>query len=65
MPKGRGYVVPAACAAGNYALALAQRLLHWNEADLVITGGVDAFSMVAFAGFQRLLSLAPGFLPSL
>ncbi len=57
--QGRGYVVPAACAAGNYALALAQRLLHWNEADLVITGGVDAFSMVAFAGFQRLLSLAP------
>ncbi|WP_313558777.1 beta-ketoacyl-[acyl-carrier-protein] synthase family protein [Ruminiclostridium cellobioparum] len=55
--SGPVYVVPAACAAGNYAIALGKRLLEWNIADVVIAGGVDVFSRVAFTGFQRLLSL--------
>ena len=53
------YTVPAACAAGNYAVALAKRLIESDVADLALAGGVDVFSRVAFAGFQRLLSLTP------
>lgn len=55
--KGYMFCVPAACAAGNYAVAMAKKLLDWNYADIVIAGGVDVFSKVAFAGFQRLLSI--------
>lgn len=56
---GYSLVIPAACAAGNYAVDLGKKLLQWNLADIVIAGGVDVFSYVAFAGFQRLLALAP------
>lgn len=56
---GPCYVVPAACAAGNYAVAMAKQLLQEGYADILLVGGVDVFSRVAFAGFQRLLSLAP------
>lgn len=57
--SGNSFVVPAACAAGNYAVSIAKKLLEWNQADVVIAGGVDVFSFTAFAGFQRLLSLDP------
>lgn len=57
--SGPVYMVPAACAGGNYAVGLGKRLLEWDEADIVIAGGVDVFSRVAFTGFQRLLSLSP------
>ncbi len=57
--KGPVYTISAACAAGNYAIALGKRLIEWDIADIAITGGVDVFSQVAFTGFQRLLSLAP------
>lgn len=53
------YTVPAACAAGNYAVSLAKDLLEAGQADIALAGGVDVFSRVAFAGFQRLLSLTP------
>ena len=53
------YTVPAACAAGNYAVSLAKNLLEAGLADIALAGGVDVFSRVAFAGFQRLLSLTP------
>ena len=56
---GPCYVVPAACAAGNYAVAMAKQVLEAGYADILLVGGVDVFSRVAFAGFQRLLSLAP------
>lgn len=57
--EGYMFVVPAACAAGNYAVGISKKLLEWGYADIVIAGGVDVFSKVAFAGFQRLLSLTP------
>lgn len=52
---------PRPGAAGNYAVALAKSLLEAGAADLAVAGGVDVFSRVAFAGFQRLLSLTPDF----
>lgn len=56
--------VPLLCSAGSLrggklAIAMAKRLLDGHYADIVLAGGVDVFSKVAFAGFQRLLSLAP------
>lgn len=57
--SGPTYIIPTACAAGNYAIALGMQLLDWRKADIAIVGGVDVFSRVAFVGFQRLLSLAP------
>jgi len=57
--SGPTHMVPAACAGGNFAVGFGKRLLEWDEADIVIAGGVDVFSRVAFTGFQRLLSLAP------
>ena len=38
---------------------MAKQLLQEGYADILLVGGVDVFSRVAFAGFQRLLSLAP------
>lgn len=55
------YVTPAACSGGNYAIVLGEQLLKDNKVDVVIAGGVDVFSRVAFTGFQRLLSLSPDY----
>lgn len=57
--SGPVYTIPAACASGNYAMALGKLLIEWDLADIAIVGGVDVFSRVAFSGFQRLLSLSP------
>lgn len=57
--KGPNYVIPTACAAGNYAIGYAYDLLKAGEADLMFAGGVDAFSRIAFMGFNRLYAVAP------
>jgi len=48
-----------ACSAGNYAIGYSCDLIRKGEADLMLAGGVDAFSMIAFTGFHRLLAMAP------
>lgn len=57
--KGPNYVIPTACAAGNYAIGYAYDLLRTGEADIMFAGGVDAFSRIAFMGFNRLYAVAP------
>ncbi len=52
-------LIPNACAAGNYAIAYASELLKQGRIDIAIAGGSDAFSRVAFTGFDRLMSLTP------
>ena len=52
-------MIPCACAAGNYAIGYASDLLKLNRNDLMLAGGADAFSRIAFTGFNRLLSMAP------
>jgi 3-oxoacyl-[acyl-carrier-protein] synthase II len=47
-----------ACAAGNLALGAARRRLINNECDLVLAGGSDGFSRLAFLGFMRLRVMA-------
>ncbi len=55
---GRVTVLAGACAAGNYALGHALDLIRLGRADVVLAGGTDAFSRVAFTGFARLGALA-------
>ncbi|HWR98352.1 MAG TPA: beta-ketoacyl-[acyl-carrier-protein] synthase family protein [Candidatus Methanoperedens sp.] len=56
---GPNFVVPDACAAGNYALAVARDLILEGEADAMVVGGVDPYSRVAHTGFNRLLAVSP------
>jgi 3-oxoacyl-[acyl-carrier-protein] synthase II len=51
--------VPAACAAGNHAIALGFELIRRNRADLVFAGGAEGFSRLAFIGFSRLHAMSP------
>jgi 3-oxoacyl-[acyl-carrier-protein] synthase II len=51
--------VPAACAAGNYAIGLAASILHRGEAAAAIAIGCDAFSRLAFVGFSRMRAMSP------
>ncbi|MCK4342455.1 MAG: beta-ketoacyl-[acyl-carrier-protein] synthase family protein [Phycisphaerae bacterium] len=47
-----------ACAAGNMALGTAVRSLRAGECDVVLAGGADGFSRLAFLGFMRLRIMA-------
>lgn len=57
----RGIVttLPAACAAGNYAIAHATDLIRSGRADVVVTGASEIIERVQFAGFVRLGAVAP------
>ncbi|NLD99667.1 MAG: beta-ketoacyl-[acyl-carrier-protein] synthase family protein, partial [Fibrobacter sp.] len=57
--KGPHIMIPTACAAGNYAIGYAFDLIKLNKADVVIAGGSDPFSGIAFTGFNRLLATTP------
>lgn len=57
--KGPNYVIPTACAAGNYAIGYAYDLIRAQEAEYILAGGVDAFSRLAFIGFNRLYAVSP------
>ena len=48
-----------ACAAGNYAIGYGFDLIVLEKANLVIAGGSDAFSKVAFTGFNQFSAVAP------
>ena len=52
-------MVTTACSAGNYAIAQARDLLQSKRATLMIAGGSDPFSRVAFTGFNSMLAVAP------
>ena len=56
---GINTMIPAACAAGNYALAHAVDALRAGRAELMLAGGADAFSRITYAGFARLGAMAP------
>lgn len=57
--KGPHLVIPTACAAGNYAIGYACDLIQNGHADAMLAGGADAFSKIAFVGFNRLYAVAP------
>ncbi|MDD2679289.1 MAG: beta-ketoacyl-[acyl-carrier-protein] synthase family protein [Candidatus Omnitrophica bacterium] len=56
---GPNLVIPNACAAGNYAIGYACDLIQMDKAEVMLAGGTDAFSRIAFLGFNRLLAVAP------
>lgn len=57
--RGLSFSIGTACAAGNYAISYGCDLIRLGRADIVIAGGADAFSRIAFTGFNRLLAVAP------
>ncbi len=56
---GPNIMIPAACAAGNYAIAYGFSALRSGRADLMLAGGADSFSRITYAGFARLGAIAP------
>jgi 3-oxoacyl-[acyl-carrier-protein] synthase II len=56
--KGQNYLFPTACASGNYAIGYGFDLVRNGTLNYVLAGGVDAFSYIAFAGFQRIYAMA-------
>ncbi|MCX5708287.1 MAG: beta-ketoacyl-[acyl-carrier-protein] synthase family protein [Candidatus Omnitrophica bacterium] len=56
---GLNYLIPTACAAGNYAVGYAYDQIQNGDLNFALAGGADAFSHFAFAGFQRLYAMSP------
>ena len=57
--RGTVLTLPAACAAGNYAIGYASDLIRAGRADVVITGAAEILQELQFAGFVRLGAVAP------
>ncbi|MEW6408780.1 MAG: beta-ketoacyl-[acyl-carrier-protein] synthase family protein [Nitrospirota bacterium] len=57
--QGPNYLIPTACAAGNYAIGYGFDLIRMGDLDYAIVGGADSFSKLAFSGFHRLYAMAP------
>jgi len=57
--RGPNYLIPTACAAGNYAIGYAFDLIRRGDIDCAIAGGGESFSKAAFTGFHRLYAMAP------
>src|SRR4051812_33225030 len=51
--------LPAACAAGNYAIGFAADLIRAGRADVVVTGSAEIIQELQFSGFVRLAAMAP------
>ena len=56
---GPNAMLPAACAAGNYAIGYAVDALRSGRTDVMLAGGADAFSRITYTGFARLGAIAP------
>lgn len=56
---GPTVMLPAACAAGNYAIGWSLDALLAHRADIMFAGGADAFSRITYTGFARLGAIAP------
>lgn len=57
--SGSSIVNTNACAAGNFAIAYACDLIRLGRYDIVVAGGADAMSKIAFTGFTRIFAIAP------
>jgi 3-oxoacyl-[acyl-carrier-protein] synthase II len=57
--EGPTMTLPAACAAGNYALGLAYDLIRTGKADVVLAGASELIQQLQFSGFVRLAAMAP------
>jgi 3-oxoacyl-[acyl-carrier-protein] synthase II len=57
--RGMVQTLPAACAAGNYAIGFAADLIRAGRADVVLCGASEIVQRIQFAGFVRLGAVAP------
>ncbi|MBX3250960.1 MAG: beta-ketoacyl-[acyl-carrier-protein] synthase family protein [Myxococcales bacterium] len=57
--RGMVQTMPAACAAGNYAIGYASDQIRAGRADIAITGASEVIEKLQFAGFVRLGAMAP------
>lgn len=57
--RGPNMMIPTACSAGNYAIGYAADLLKQNRADVMLAGGADCISRIAYTGFARVAAIAP------
>jgi 3-oxoacyl-[acyl-carrier-protein] synthase II len=57
--KGMVQTLPAACAAGNYAIGFAADQIRAGRADIAVTGAVEIIEKLEFAGFARLGAMSP------
>lgn len=56
--QGMVLTLPAACAAGNYAIGFAADLIRAGRADVVVTGASELLQELQFSGFVRLAAMA-------
>jgi 3-oxoacyl-[acyl-carrier-protein] synthase II len=56
---GPANLILTACAAGNYALAHGASLLRSGTSDIVLAGGSDPISRIAYTGFNSMMAIAP------
>jgi 3-oxoacyl-[acyl-carrier-protein] synthase II len=56
---GPNMMFSTACAAGNYAIGYGFDLIRLGRADVILAGGSDPFSKVAFTGFNQFQAVAP------
>jgi len=56
--KGPSLTIPTACAAGNYAIGYSFDQIKAGKRKIMISGGTDSFSRIAFTGFNRLFATA-------
>ncbi len=56
--RGPNIMFPTACSAGNYAIGYGFDLIRNEQNDIIFCGGADAFSRIAFTGFNRLMAMA-------
>ena len=57
--EGAVLTLPAACAAGNYAIGYAADLIRYGKADVVVTGAAEMLQELQYSGFVRLAAMAP------
>jgi 3-oxoacyl-[acyl-carrier-protein] synthase II len=57
--QGMVLTMPAACAAGNYAIGFGADLIRSGRADVVIAGAAEIIQELQFSGFVRLAAMAP------
>jgi len=57
--RGLVLTLPAACAAGNYAIGFAADLIRRGRADVVIAGSAEIVEKLQYSGFVRLGAMAP------
>ena len=57
--NGKSLIFANACSAGNYSIGYAFDCIKQGKADVMVAGGVDAFSRLSLTGFSRLIAIAP------